>query len=121
MQVEMVVDCVVLNLMWDMGISDVTGLVATLSTIISGFAIMIRFVYKASSKLLEAMAKNHADLLKPIVDDIRQSAVITARISDLEQEHKDMVAEQSHISAKLDAMSNRIDETYSLLLKLMKN
>ena len=102
-----------------MELNEVSSLIATISTIISGFVILTRAAYKASARFLEAMAKHHADLIKPIVEDVKQSAAIVARISDLEQEHRDVVAEQSHISAKLDAMSKRIDETYSLLLKHM--
>lgn len=102
-----------------MEISDVTSLVSTLSTIVGGFAILTRSVYKFTSRLLDTMAKNHSESLKQIIEDIKQSSVIASRLSDLEQEHRDIVAEQSHISSKLDAMSKRIDETYSLLLKHM--
>lgn len=103
-----------------MEITDAASLVATLSTIVSGFAILTRTIYKASFRFLDQMAKNHLDLIRPIIEDVKQSAAIASRLSDLEQEHRDIVKEQSNISTKLDAMSNRIDETYSLLLKHMK-
>lgn len=103
-----------------MEISDAASLVTTLSTIIGGFAILTRAVYKGTFRFLDEMAKNHSELIKPIIEDVKQSAAIASRLANLEQEHKEVVMEQSHISSKLDAMSKRIDETYSLLLKHMQ-
>lgn len=103
-----------------MEISDVAQLVTTLSTIIGGFAILARSIYKGTYKFVEEMTRHHSDIIKPLVEDARQSAAISSRMAILEEEHKEIVIEQSHISSKLDAINKRVDETYSLLLKHMK-
>lgn len=103
-----------------MDISELAPIITTLSTIIGAFAVLTRAIYKGVSKFLAEMARNHSELIKPIIEDARQTSAIAARMSSLEQDHKEIVTEQSHIASKLDAMSKRIDETYSLLLKHMQ-
>lgn len=94
--------------------------IGIITTMAAGFRSFSNVVAKGISQLISQMSKDHADMIKPIVDEVRGLELMNKRVNHLEENQNDLKGQIEELHVCMRNVNERTDQIYTLLLSIKK-
>jgi len=99
-------------------ISTGVGLITTMA---AGFRTFAKVISKGIANLISQMSKDHAEMIKPIVEEVRGLEMVNRRVNSLEENQNELREQIEELNKCMRNVNERTDQIYTLLLSQNQN